>query len=75
MGLRFHLVVSDVDPGNEDFMCKRVGSKMFPCVSAGMERFSLDLLRAVRKGCDLGLGCGSLWNLWSQTKTLFDSVI
>ena len=29
MGLRFHLVVSDVDPGNEDFMCKRVGSKMF----------------------------------------------
>ena len=27
MSLRFHLFVSDVDPGNEDFMCKRVGAK------------------------------------------------
>ena len=29
MSLRFHLVVSDVDRGNEDFMCKRVYAKMF----------------------------------------------
>ena len=28
MSLRFHLVVSEVDPGNEYFMCKRVGAKM-----------------------------------------------
>ena len=27
MSLRFHLFVSDVDPGNEDFMCKRVGAE------------------------------------------------
>ena len=29
MSLRFHLIFSDEDPGNEDFMCKRVGAKMF----------------------------------------------
>ena len=29
MSLRFHLVVSDMDPGKEDFMCKRVGPKLF----------------------------------------------
>ena len=28
MSLRFHLVVSEVDPGNEYFMCERVGAKM-----------------------------------------------
>ena len=27
--IRFRLVVSDVDPGNKDFMCKRVSAKMF----------------------------------------------
>ena len=29
MSLRFHLVLSDVEPGIEDFMCKRVGAKKF----------------------------------------------
>ena len=29
VSLIFHLFVSDVDPGNEDFMCKRVGAKIF----------------------------------------------
>ena len=28
MSLRFHVVVCEVDPGNEYFMCKRVGAKM-----------------------------------------------
>ena len=28
MSLRFHVVVCEVDPGNEYFMCKRVGGKM-----------------------------------------------
>ena len=28
MSLRFDLVVSKVNPGNEYFMCKRVGAKM-----------------------------------------------
>ena len=46
MSLRFHLFVSDVDPGDEDFMCERVGSK-FCRLAPGMERFSLDLLQAV----------------------------
>ena len=30
---------------------------------AGMERFSVDLTQAVRNVA----GCGSVWNLWSQT--------
>ena len=29
MSLNFHLVVFDVDPGNENIICKRVGPKMF----------------------------------------------
>ena len=30
MSLIFHLVVSDIDPGNENFMCKSVGAnKLF----------------------------------------------
>ena len=29
MSLRFHHVVSDMDPGNEDFMTKGVGGKMW----------------------------------------------
>ena len=33
MSLRFHLFVSDGDPGNEDFMCKRVDAKIFLCGS------------------------------------------
>ena len=28
MSLRFRLVVSEVDPGNEYFMCKRAGAKI-----------------------------------------------
>ena len=32
--LRFHLVASDVDPGNEYFMCKRVGAKMWVHISS-----------------------------------------
>ena len=28
MSLRFQIVVSEVDPGNDYFMCKRVGAKM-----------------------------------------------
>ena len=34
MSLRFHLVVSDVDPGNEDFMSKDVGGKMWVQISS-----------------------------------------
>ena len=33
MSLRFHLVVSDVD-GNEDFMCKSMGAKMWVQISS-----------------------------------------
>ena len=29
MSIRFHLFVSDGDPGNEDFMFKRVDAKIF----------------------------------------------
>ena len=31
VSLKFNLVVSDVDPGNEDFMCKSVGANKFFC--------------------------------------------
>ena len=29
VSLRFHFLVSDGDLGNKDFMCKRVGAKIF----------------------------------------------
>ena len=67
MSLRFHLVVSDVDPPNEDFKCKRVGAKMFLCVSRD-GRFSLDLPGAVKKGCALKVGCGGVWNCGRRPK-------
>ena len=38
-----------------------MGSRFF-CVAAGMERLSLDLLRAVKNI----VGCGSVWNLQSH---------
>ena len=56
MRLRFHLVLSDVDLQNEDFMCKRVGTKMFFRVPRD-GRFSLDLLQDGKKGCALKVGC------------------
>ena len=34
VSLRFYLVLSDVDPGNEDFMCKSVGAKMLVQISS-----------------------------------------
>ena len=40
----------------------------FSCVLPGMERFPLDLTLAVKKGCALEVGCGGVWNLWSQAK-------
>ena len=40
--------MSDVNQGNEDFDCKKVGSR-FSSLAAGMEEFSLDLPRAVKK--------------------------
>ena len=48
VSLRLHLFVSDVNQGNEYFECKKIGSR-FSCVAPGMKRFSLDLLRAVKK--------------------------
>ena len=45
--------------------------KRFSCVALGMERFSLDLLRAVKKGYALEVQCRGVWNLWSQEKTFF----
>ena len=60
MSLRFHLFVSDVNQGNKDFECKKLGSR-FSCLAPYMERFSLDLLKAVEK-CALEVGCGSVWD-------------
>ena len=48
MSLRFHLFVFDVNRGNKDFVCKKVGSTFFS-VTPGMEIFSLDLPRAAEK--------------------------
>ena len=61
MNLRFHLFVSDVNQGKKDFECKTVSSR-FSCVAPGMERLSLDLLRAVKKSA-LEVGSGYVWNL------------
>ena len=38
----------------------------FSCAVAGMERFSLDFLQAVKKRCALKVGCRDERNLWSQ---------
>ena len=57
VSLRFHLFVSDGDPGNENFMCKRVDAKIFLCIP-----------QVVKKGCTLEVGCGCVWNLWLQVK-------
>ena len=43
MSPRFHLFVYDVSQGNEGVGCSR-----FSCMATGMERLSLDLLRAVK---------------------------
>ena len=67
MSLRFYLFVSDVDPGNEEFMCKKVDSR-FAYVAQGMGRFYLDLPQAVKKEYTLEVGFGCVWNLLSQAK-------
>ena len=46
MNLRFHLVVSDVD-GNEDFMCKSVGAKMWVQIT------DMPTLRKLKEGDSL----------------------
>ena len=65
MSLRLHLFVSDGDPGNE-VLCARGWMQIFSCTVAGMERFSLDFLQAVKKRCALKMGCRDERNLWSQ---------
>ena len=50
VSLRFYLFVSDVNQGNKDFECKKLGSR-FSCLTPGMESFSLDLPQAVKKKC------------------------
>ena len=69
MSLRFQIFVSDVDLGNEDFMCKRVGSR-FCCLAPGMERFSLDLLRAVKKNLPWKWGVG-VHGIYHREKMFF----
>ena len=54
----FYLFASDLDQGNGGGW---MGSR-FSCEVAGMERLSLDLLRAVKNK----VGCGSVWNLQSR---------
>ena len=48
MSLRFHPFISDLNQGNEDFECKKVGSR-FSCVAPGMETLAQDLSRAVKR--------------------------
>ena len=57
VSLRFNLFPfsSDVNQGNKNFECKKVGSR-FSSVAPWMESSSLDLLRAVKK-CALEVGC------------------
>ena len=40
----------------------------FSCVASGMERFSLDRPRAVKKGCILEVGCEGVRHLLSQAE-------
>ena len=48
MSLRFHPFVSDVNHGNKDFECKKVGSR-FSCVAPGIGKLAQDLSRAVKR--------------------------
>ena len=50
--LSLHIFISDVDSGNK-YLCGREWVQRFSCTASGMERFSLDLLRAVKIGCTL----------------------
>ena len=61
MSLRFHLIFSYEDPGNED-LCARGWVRRCSCLSPRMEGFSLDLPEAVKKRCTLEVGCGGVWN-------------
>ena len=65
MSVRFHLFMFDVNRVNEDFECKKVGSKCFS-VAPGMEIFSLDL-RELLKKVSLVVRCESVYNLQSQS--------
>ena len=78
MSLRFHIFVSDVDPENEDFMCKRVGSR-FSCLAP--PRDGKILLRSsvsCKKGICLGSevwGCVKFENTGNHFFFFFDFVI
>ena len=58
MSVRFRLFVSNLNQGNTDFECKKVCSR-FSCMAPGMERFSLDLPRDVKKSA-LEVVCGGV---------------
>ena len=72
MSLRFHLVVSDVDPGIKDFMCKRVGANIFSRVP---REGSPLIFRGLLKKDVLGKGVWSVWNCGRRQKKIFDFVI
>ena len=54
VGPRFHLFVSDVNPGNKGAGCDR----RFSCLVAGMQRLSLHLTEPAKNV----VGCGIVWN-------------
>ena len=46
-------------------MCKSVGEKIL-LRRLRYGRFTIDLLRAFKKGCALKVEYGGVWSLWSQ---------
>ena len=64
VSLRLHLFVFLMWIQRKKILCARGWVQKFSCAVSGMERFSLDLPRAVEKECTLEVGCGGVWNLW-----------
>ena len=75
MILRFHFVLSDLHPGIEDLMCKRLGAKMLFCVPRNGKVLLRSSASCSKKDVPWKWGVGGLWNLSSQAKIFFDFVI
>lgn len=54
--VRCHLFVSDINQGNEDFVCKKAGLR-FSYVAPGTERFYIDLPESAKMNVPWNWGC------------------
>ena len=62
-----------MDPGTK-ILCARWWVQRFPCAAPGIEWFSLDLPRSIKKGCTLEVRCGGA-EFVAADENFFDFVI